>query len=195
MPVTVFQVVSGTDLTHFVDFPWSIYPPGSNWVPAIRSEDRKLLQPGLHPFWAHAERKLFLVRRGEHIAGRIAAIIDHRYNDYAGTRCGAFGFFECENDREAAHALLDAATEWLKSRGMQYIRGPFNPSSNYTCGMLVDGFEEKPSLMMPWNPPYYPLLLESWRAYKEQDLFCYRIWKDDCRPKPDSVSSALIRGL
>ncbi len=189
MSITVQKVISGTDLTNFVALPWSIYSPESNWIPSIRSEDRILLQPALHPFWANAERELFLARRGEHIVGRIAAIIDHTYNSYANTRCGAFGFFECENDRESAHALLNAATEWVRSRGMQYIRGPLNPSSNYTCGILVDGFAEKPSLMMPWNPPYYSLLLESWRAYKEQDLFCYRIRKDDCKPKPDIMKA------
>ncbi|MBQ7608715.1 MAG: hypothetical protein IJU76_12220 [Desulfovibrionaceae bacterium] len=198
MHIRVLPVVSGTDLTHFIDLPWSLYSQTSHWVPSIRSEDRKLLQPGLHPFWEHAERKLFLVRRGERWIGRIAAIIDHAYNAYAGTRCGYFGFFECAEDREAAHALLHAAADWLTSRGIEYIRGPFNPSSNYTCGMLVDGFQEKPSLMMPWNPPYYPLLLESWRAYKEQDLFCYRIRKDTCAPKPAvlaAVRASLDQGL
>ena len=173
-------VVSGLDLTRFITYPWTLYQtiPHSNWVPPLRFQERTLLQPHLHPFWDHAKRQLFIAKRGQTVVGRIAAIIDTTYNTSAKTPCGAFGFFECEDNRATANSLLDSATQWLAAQGMQYIRGPVNPSTNYTCGMLVDGFAKTPSLMMPWNPPYYPKLLEGWHAYKEQDLFAYRITKE-----------------
>ena len=116
--------------------------------------------------------------------GRIAAIVDEKYNAYARTRCGAFGFFECRQDREAAHALLNAARQWLAEQGMAYMRGPLNPSTNYTCGLLVDGFDQAPAIMMPWNPPYYAELLESWHLRKEQDLFAYGIRRDQLELAP-----------
>ena len=175
MGLVIVPVFSGLDLEHFVSLPWSIYRKCPQWVPPLRSQDRALLSPGLHPFWQHAERRLFLAKRDGRICGRICALIDHAYNRYAHERCGAFGFFECEDDQEACLGLLQAASAWLAARGMQFMRGPVSPSTNYTCGLLVDGFEVRPALMMPWNLPYYPRLLEGFRLHKEQDLFAYRI--------------------
>ena len=185
MPLTVTPVISGLDLDSFVRLPWKLYADSPLWVPPILSQDRDLLSPACHPFWKTARRELFLARRGGRITGRIAAIVDEKHNAYAGERCGAFGFFECEDDAEAAHALLDAARGWLAAQGMTFMRGPLNPSTNYTCGLLVDGFEEPPTPMMPWNPPYYPKLLETWKLRKEQDLFAYRIAKNAVRLSPE----------
>lgn len=176
--LSIIPVTSAADLDRFVELPWSIYTPDSLWVPNLKKQDREQLTPGKHPFWETARRELFLALRDGRPVGRIAAIVDEKYNDYTGERCGAFGFFECEDDREAAHALLRAAHDWLRDQGMAYMRGPLNPSTNYTCAMLVDGFDEAPALMMPWNPPYYPELLESWHMRKEQDLFAYLIERD-----------------
>ena len=176
MAVGIFPVLSGLDLQAFIDFPYQLHVQ-SPWVPPLRSQERLLLSPALHPFWQNASGRLFLAKRQGKIVGRIAAIIDRTYNAYAHEACGAFGFFECQNDHEAAHALLNAAQAWLAAQGMDFMRGPLNPSTNYTCGLLVDGFDEAPALMMPWNPPYYAELLASWQAYKEQDLLAYRIFR------------------
>lgn len=165
-------------LNDFVALPWTIHDRHPLWVPPLRSQDRDLLTPGRHPFWNAARRELFLALRGNEIVGRIAAIVDDNHNAYAHERCGAFGFFECRNDRPAAHALFAAARDWLAAQGMTFMRGPINPSTNYTCGMLVDGFEYPPAIMMPWNPPYYAELAESWHLRKEQDLFAYLIEKE-----------------
>ena len=179
--LSIIPVNTAEDLDRFVELPWSIYTPDSLWVPNLKKQDRELLSPGEHPFWKTARRELFLALRDGRPVGRIAAIVDEKYNAYAGERCGAFGFFECQDDREAAHALLQAAHDWLRRQGMAFMRGPLNPSTNYTCAMLVDGFDEAPALMMPWNPPYYPALLESWHMRKEQDLFAYLIERDKLR--------------
>lgn len=179
--LSIIPVNTAEDLDRFVELPWSIYTPDSLWVPNLKKQDRELLSPGEHPFWKTARRELFLALRDGRPVGRIAAIVDEKYNAYAGERCGAFGFFECQDDREAAHALLQAAYDWLRRQGMAFMHGPLNPSTNYTCAMLVDGFDEAPALMMPWNPPYYPALLESWHMRKEQDLFAYLIERDKLR--------------
>lgn len=186
------RVTDEAALRRFVELPARLYPEDSLWSPGLFRDDMKLLTPGAHPFWDDARRELFLVRRDGEDVGRIAAIVDEKYNAYAQTRCGAFGFFECRDDPEAAHALLAAARDWLARQGMSYMRGPLNPSTNYTCGLLVDGFDQPPALMMPWNPPYYAELLESWHLRKEQDLFAYLIERETLR-LPDWLSTELDR--
>lgn len=170
-------------LTEFLNLPYSIYKDYaatnlSLWIPPLVKDEKRLLSPGEHPFWNTAERELFIVRQNGVPLGRIAAIIDHKANHYAKEKAGAFGFFECANNPEAANALLEASATWLADKGMTFMRGPLNPSTNYTCGMLVNGFDKPPALMMPWNPPYYPELLENWHMRKEQDLLAYLIEKD-----------------
>lgn len=154
-----------------MDLPWLIHADEPLWVPPIKNQERELLTPGAHPFWDTARRELFLALRDGRPVGRIAAIVDDKYNAYAGEACGVFGFFECRNDREAAHALLGAARRKLAQEGMTFMRGPLNPSMNYICGLLVDGFELPPVIMMPWNPPYYA---DCWKAgicARRQDSF------------------------
>lgn len=178
------EIAASPDLADFVKFPFTLYSPDSRWVPPLQKQDQHLLDPGRHPFWQSAERQLFVVRRDNRIVGRIAAIVDHKYNNYAGETCGSFGFFECENDQEAAAQLLAAAGEWNKARGMTFLRGPFNPSANYSCGLLVSGFDQNPAVMMPWNPPYYAALLEHCGLRKEEDLFAYVIERDSLELAP-----------
>lgn len=192
MPPVVIPVRSAVDFNAFVDLPFRLHAQSPQWTPDLRFETVALLTPGQHPFWATARRELFLALRDGRPVGRIAAIVDEKYNAYAREACGAFGFFECENDREAAHALLDAARDWLRAQGMAFLRGPLNPSANYTCGLLVHGFDLPPAVMMPWNPPYYAELLESWHLRKEQDLFAYLIERDRITP-PEHLSEEVAR--
>ena len=192
MSLTVIPARSKQEFDLFMDLPWSLYERGSLWTPGLKSQDRELLTPGEHPFWESARRELFLVLRDGRAIGRIAAIVDEKYNAYANEKCGAFGFFECANDPEAAHALLDAAHGWLAKQGMRFMRGPLNPSANYTCGLLVHGFDLAPTIMMPWNPPYYAELLETWHLRKEQDLFAYQIERSRLTP-PEWLSEEVTR--
>ncbi len=192
MSLTVIPARSKQEFDQFMDLPWSLYERGSLWTPGLKSQDRELLTPGEHPFWESARRELFLVLRDGRAIGRIAAIVDEKYNAYASEKCGAFGFFECANDPEAAHALLDAAYGWLAAQGMRFMRGPLNPSANYTCGLLVHGFDLAPTIMMPWNPPYYAELLETWHLRKEQDLFAYQIERSRLTP-PEWLSEEVTR--
>ncbi len=175
MALAIKAVKSAAELEQFIDLPFAIHAGNPLWVPPLKKQERQLLSPGEHPFWQSARRELYLALRGGCAVGRIAAIVDEKYNAYAGEACGAFGFFECYDDAEAAHALLAQSQTWLASQGMDFLRGPLNPSTNYTCGLLVQGFELAPTLMMPWNPSYYPRLLETWPLRKEQDLFAYLI--------------------
>lgn len=177
-------------LEEFINLPFELNKSHPLWVPNLRSDDRKLLSPDRHPFWQTAERELFLVRKGGRPIGRIAAIIDRKSNEWRNEKAGVFGFFECADDLEAARALLEASRDWSWRKGMEFIRGPFNPSTNYTCGVLVQGFDLPPALMMPWNPVWYPRLIEQCGFFKEEDLLAYTFTKENLE-FPDWLRSEL----
>ena len=113
-----------------------------------------------HPFYANADTELFLARQDGKVVGRIAAIFDRAHNRFHEESAGFFGFFECIDDQAVADALLGKARNWLKERGAKLLRGPMNPSTNYECGMLIEGFDSSPMVMMTYNPRYYPALME-----------------------------------
>ncbi len=132
-----------------------------------------LLDRRRNPFFDHAEAEYILAERVGRVIGRIAAIANRLHNESHGDRVGFFGFFECEDDPEAARALLDAASEWLRQRGFRNMRGPASFSVNDECGLLVDGFDLPPTLMMPHNPRYYEGLLLGAGCTPAKDLLVY----------------------
>ena len=115
----------------------------------------------------------FLARRDGEVVGRIAGIVNHEHNRHFKERRGFFGFFECINDKAVAHALFDAAPLWLAERNLHALRGPMNPSLNYEIGLLIEGFDDPPTFMMTYNPPYYSGLIESYGFAKAHDLYSY----------------------
>jgi hypothetical protein len=166
------EVRDKKDTITFIRFPWKIYQGNRYWVPPLIKDQLQKLSPS-HPFLSHSEMILFLACRAEEIVGRIAGIIDHNYNEFHQEKVGFFGFFESINDREVAEPLLSRVQGWLKERGMEKMMGPMNPSTNDECGLLVDGFDSSPCLMMPYNPPYYASFLEGFGLKKVMDLYAY----------------------
>ena len=157
-------------LNEFIEFPYSLYRGDALWVPPLRIAVRELLDRAKHPFYANAEAEFFLARRDGKVVGRIAAILDRNHNKFHEENAGFFGFFESTNDPEVAAALLDTARKWVFDRGAVLLRGPVNPSTNYECGMLIDGFDSSPMVMMTYNPRYYPALMEGTGLRKAKDL-------------------------
>lgn len=157
----------------FVDLPYRLYRHHPYWVPPLRVAQKELFDTRKHPFYAHAEMQCFLARRDGQVCGRVAAIVDRNFNAFHEEQAGFFGFFESIDDVEVARALMEAARTWLRERGAQVIRGPMNPSTNYECGLLVEGFDASPSIMMTYNPPSYPKLLEAVGLRKAKDLLAY----------------------
>ncbi|MCE9671098.1 N-acetyltransferase [Myxococcus stipitatus] len=159
----------------FIRFPASLYAGDPNWVPPLEMERKDFLDPRKNPFFDYAEVELFLARRGREVVGRIAAIRNPRHMEIHGTKEGFFGLFECVNDAGVARALLETAGAWLKSRGLDTMLGPANFSSNQDWGLLIDGFDTPPAIMMPYNPTYYPALLETCGLTKAKDLFAFEL--------------------
>ncbi|MGD1277107.1 MAG: N-acetyltransferase [Tepidisphaeraceae bacterium] len=174
-PVVVRPAVSWRDRRRFQRLAWSIYAGDLNWVPPILAQERQLLGWGHHPFFDHAQIVTLLAERGGRVVGRLAVFVNHVHNRKYNERRGFFGFFDCVNDAAVARALFEAGHAWLRQRGMTAVRGPVNPSLNYTCGLLVDGFDRPPCFLMTYNPPYYAALLESCGFAKSQDLYAYEM--------------------
>ena len=182
-PLRVDPVSSSSDLKEFVGLAYRIYAGDPNWPPPLRSDVRWMLDEAKNPFWKHAKRRLFLARRAGKVVGRIAAIADTEHNRVHADKTGFFGFFECENDPEAARALLTraeaAARELLP--GCDKLRGPANPSLNDEVGALVPAESDPglPFLMMTYNPAYYLDLFADAGFVKEKDLVAILAPVDD----------------
>ena len=169
----IVEVNSRRDRAAFIKFPWRIYRDDPAWVPPLIIERRAFLDREKHPIYTHGDACLFLAKRNDEIVGRIMASDDPRYNQIHGTNVGCFGLFDCIDDVDVAAALFDAAMTWLRARGRSEIMGPIDYSTNYVCGLLIDGFEHPPTLLTAHNPPYYARLLEVCGFAKEKDWYAW----------------------
>jgi len=161
------------NIEKFVDFGYLISKRNPNWIMDFRKNQINILSES-HPFWKKAEKKLFAVYENGKIIGKIAAMINHYYNEFHGEKSAFFGFFDCEDNKEAAKILFESSANWARERGCFLMRGPANPSSNYTWGLLIENFDEPNVIMMPYNPPYYISLIEDCGYYKEKDLYAFK---------------------
>lgn len=173
--VEVKRVRTRADRDLFIKFQIEHYRNDPNFVAPIVAERRDFLDPQRNPFLHHAEIALFWASQHGRCVGRIAAINDTAYNQFHNAEIGFFGMFETVDDLAVARALLDAAADWVRQKGMKQIVGPVNLSTNHDCGLLVEGFDQPPAMMMPYNPPYYAPLLASSGFVKAKDLWSYEL--------------------
>jgi len=173
--IVVRQVTSWRNRRRFQRLPWSIYAGDHNWVPPVLAQERELLGWGHHPFFDNAEVVTLLAERDGRAMGRLAVFINNVHNQKYSEQRGFFGFFECIDDAAVAAGLFEAGQDWLRQQGMTAVRGPVNPSLNYTCGLLIDGFDCPPCFLMTYNRPYYAALLEACGFAKAQDLYAYEM--------------------
>jgi len=177
--------LGGKRLRDFVEVPWTLFRGDPHWTPPLRADLlgsrllglTGLLTPG-HPYHRTADVTHFVARDGRSLLGRVAAAVNHRYNDYHGTKLGFFGFFDACRDPRVTAALLDRCREWLAARGMDVMRGPggySNAIHEAHQGVLIDGFDAPPTVELTHNPPYYARLLEGYGLRKAMDYHAYRI--------------------
>jgi hypothetical protein len=188
MPLRIEQVRTAKDTHAFVTYPWEVYRNDPHWVPPLIGDTKKIFDPRINPFFEHGEIELYLARRDEKVVGRIAAIRNRGHEEFHGEGVGFFGFFECEDDPEVAMGLLGAAREFLRHRDLGIMRGPVNPSTNDECGVLVEGFDSDPMIMMTHSPPYYDPLLRRCGLRKAKDLLAYLL-------ETDSIPDRVDRGI
>ncbi len=157
----------------FIKFQWEIYPNDPAWVPPLIIERKAFLDRKRHPFYRHGDAALFLARKNGKIAGRIMASDDPNYNSLHETNVGCFGLFECIDDHDVAAALFDTAASWLRNKGRTEMMGPIDYSTNYVCGLLIDGFQFPPTILTAHNPPYYAQLIERCGFTKAKDWYAW----------------------
>ena len=173
----VVKVEGKSALNDFIRLPWSLYMDDPMWVPPLLLERRMHLSPK-NPYFEHAKFCSWITYRNDKPVGRISAQIDRLHLDRYQNATGFFGMLEAEDNSLTFRALLGTAESWLRNQGMQRISGPFNLSINQELGVLVDGFDTPPSLMMGHARPYYADRIEKDGYQKEKDLLAYIINSD-----------------
>lgn len=172
--MTIKPVSNRSEKKAFVDFPYELYRNSPYWVPPLRMDVKHTLHPRKNPFFEHGEIQLFLATNNSgKTVGRIAAIVNGMHLKKYDDGVGFFGFFECVEDFEVARRLVEAAEAWLGERGFSGMRGPTNPSMNEVSGLLVDGFDRQPSILMPYNPLYYVEYLERLGFTRAMTMWAY----------------------
>ena len=178
MAIQLKEVTSRRDLARFIKLPFAIYAGDPLYVPHLLSERKEFFSPA-NPLFEFTQARYFLaLDESGRPVGSISAHVNQRHNDYWEEKAGFFGFFESVDRPDVAPALFGAAEEWLAGRGMSVVRGPFSFSTNEECGLLVEGFDQPPSLMMTYNPPRYADMITALGYRKAKDLvaYCY-----DCK--------------
>ena len=177
-PASVLRVApveTRADLKRFIDLSWAIYRGDPHWVPPLKRDVHAAFDSAKHPFHLHSEAQPYLAVRGGEVVGRICAIRNRNHEALHEEAVGFFGWFECVDDPDVAEALFDAARGWLRERGLTAMRGPASFSTNEITGLLVDGEEGPPALLLAHNPPWYPPLLEGCGLRKVKDLYAWDI--------------------
>jgi GNAT superfamily N-acetyltransferase len=177
--VEVTAVSGGRDLKAFIDLPFRLHANSPQWVPPLKLERRLFLNRRMNAFFSHGEGEYFLARREGRVVGRITAQVNHAFNDHQEKNWGWYGFLEFEDDQEVLEALLEAAAGWLRQRGKERMVGPACFAMNDESGILIEGFELRPMIVQPWNPPYYQERMEQAGMSKAMDLLMWNLEVSD----------------
>jgi GNAT superfamily N-acetyltransferase len=195
MAIEIIEITFGRGIHEFINFPHDLYEDDPIYVPEIFMGQKDLLNPKKHPFHFTGSAQYYLAKRDGVIVGRIAAIDNVRYNEHHKSNVGFFGFFDFIDDLEVSRALLLKALEFSKDRGHSYMMGPTNFTTNDTAGLLIDGFDDSPKLMMTYNFSYYEKHYEAFGLKKEMDLYAYMLYTDKVSQKSLRLSDALEQRL
>ena len=171
--ITIRPVITKPDKRAFLEVPFAIYRDDPNWVAPLFLERFEHLDPRKNPYFQHAEVQLFVAERNGQPVGRISAQIDRLRLERHKDATGQFGFLEAPDEPDIFAALLTAAGDWLKARGMTRVQGPFSFSINDETGVLVDGFDTPPNMMMGHAARYYAKRIEGQGFAKAKDVIAY----------------------
>lgn len=196
--IDIIKVESESLKRKFIEFPYELYKGNENWVEPLRFDVKNNLDVKKNPFYSHSKIALWIAEKNGRIAGRIAGIINDNHNEFHKDKTGFFGFFDCINDKKVSRLLFDKASEFIKEYGMDTLRGPVSPSTNDECGLLIDGFDKPPVMLMPYNPEYYADLVEDYGFKKAKDLLAFwitpEVVKDEkMMSKLDRIAEMIIK--
>lgn len=187
--LVVSPVATKADLKAFIRLPRRLYAGHKGWVAPLNVERQEAFSPKKNPLFQHAEVQFFLARRAGRVVGRISAQVDSAYLAQYADSTGQFGCLVAEDHPAIFAALFAAAEAWLKAKGMVRATGPFSLSINEEVGLLVDGFDSRPVLMVPYDPPYAGARVEACGYAKAKDLFSYDY---DVQNAPETIGRKLL---
>ncbi len=191
--LAIIPIETAAEKKQFIRFQWEVYRGDPYWVPPLISEREAFVDPERHPFHQHARVRYFAAKRDGKMVGTIAAIVNYNHNDYWNDEVGFFGLFEVLQDEEAARELLRTAEAFLREEGLDTIRGPMNYSTNEECGLLVDGWDGPPVVMMTYNPRYYVDYIENAGYSTAQNLFAFLSDVRSVKPDGTGLNPKLLR--
>ena len=189
--IQIQNVQTKKQLKDFIMLPFGLYKDDPNWVAPLIGEQKKFFDPAQNPYYQHSEVQLYLALKDGRVVGRISAHSNTQHNKEHHENIGFFGFFECINDQAVANALFDAALQWNRDKGFTSMRGPMNFSVNEECGLLVDGFDTPPMVMMRHDLKYYQKLYETWGLTKTMDLYAYYSYRTEMPERVGKIAQAL----
>jgi len=188
-PIAVDRVERAADRRAFLDLPRRIYADDPHWIEPLRKEEAMRIDPRRHAFYEHGEGAFWLARRGAEVVGRIAALVNRLHLEKYDDATGHFGLLEAVDDQAVFDALFAAAGAWLRERGLTRVLGPCNLSINEELGLLVDGFERPPMILMGHARAYYAPRIEAAGFTKAKDLYAFL--QDIDKPMPESWRTRL----
>ncbi|MGD0385102.1 MAG: hypothetical protein ABSB73_03090 [Solirubrobacteraceae bacterium] len=175
MSLEIRPVADRRDMRRFIALPAALYRDEPHWIAPLNMDMRRRLDRERNPFFEHAQAEYLIAWRDGQPVGRISAHVDHRFNEFQDNRWGLFGFFECEDSQETAHALLGAAESWLRARDRDLMVGPMDFTTNDEVGLMIEGFERRPIILSNWHHPYYRELIESYGFEKAVDWLMWSL--------------------
>lgn len=192
MAVEIRPVVTGAERRAFIDLPWKIYAPDPHWRPPLKGEVRDLIGgPNTNPWFLHGRAQFWTAHQGDKVVGRISAqVCDLVQERYPGL--GHWGMFETTDSLRVSSALIQTAEEWLRAQGMTRAQGPMSISIWDEPGLLVEGFDRPPLVMMGHHRPYYQRHIETAGYQGVKDLNCWELSID--KPFPELVQRIVAAG-
>lgn len=184
LPLTITAAHTPHEETQFLELPYSLYKNETAWRAPLRFERKEQFSAQKNPALSQITRQLFLALRGEAVVGRIAVFVNHAHQERYKDNAGHFGYFDCEAAPEIGAALLNAAQEWLKAQGCAKMIGPAQWSVNEECGLLIDGFDTPPVVMMSYGRPDYQAMVEAAGLKKAIDMYAYQADLNAGYPRP-----------
>lgn len=175
MPIEIKEVVTRKELKQFVTFPYKLYKDDKYWIPPLIKGELATFNTKTNPAYEHCEARLLLAFKNGEMAGRIAGIINYRYNEQWGKKDVRFCWFDSINDREVSQELFRSVEGWALEKGMKRVVGPMGFTTFERQGILIKGFEEMPTFAGVHNFPYYPEHLDSLGYGKEIEYVEYEL--------------------
>ncbi|WP_188874036.1 hypothetical protein [Iodidimonas muriae] len=187
MTIEIRKHLPGEAMEPFLSFPNQLYRDDAGWTPPLKTEIRKSLSPKHNPFFKHADVMFFTAWSGDRMVGRCSAQVCHEHLKKHDDKTGFFGCFDVVDSQEVATALLDAAKEWVASKGMTRLRGPFSLGVNEEIGVMIEGFDAPSMMLTPYHRPYLSGLLHSAGFEKVKEIIS---WRYECGNLPARAQKA-----